>query len=127
VVDRKRCDAIVGWIGCGWSVVGALVTGFARVHDEGNWGRKAVSYFTLFITYTSLKWSFEYTASQSGKPGLETAAVIGAVMAPIAILQAAIAKFYFEANTRTEQIAAGQPANPPQQVSLAATATTKGV
>ena len=122
-----RCDALVAWIGCVWKIVGAVVNGFAHVHDEGNWGRKAVSYFTLFITMRSLYWSFEYTIARSAVPGSDTALVIAAVMAPVAILQGAIAKFYFEANTRTEQIAAGQPPTPPQQVSVAATATTKGV
>jgi hypothetical protein len=123
-LEHPRCSKVVGWIGCGWAVVGAFISGFAKVHDDGNWGRKAVSYFTLYITGHSLYWAMEYTISQTGKDGAGTALVIAAVMAPIAVLQAAIAKFYFEANTRTEQIAAGQPPLPSGSLSVTAKAVT---
>lgn len=123
----KRCAIVVEWINCAWSVIYAILNGFARTHDEGNWGRKTVSWVVLYVTLRSLEWSFEYTISQSGKPGIETAAVIAAVMGPISLMQAAVIKFYFEANTRTEQIAAGQAPSPPAQIAVAATATTKGV
>lgn len=103
---RTYCDKVVIWVNCFWTISGAAINGLAKVHDEGNWGRKAVSYATLIATGRALYWAIEF-ASNSTRPGIEVAAIIAAVVAPLGIVQGAVAKFYFEANTRTEQLQAG--------------------
>ncbi len=75
-------------------MVGALILGLTEIHDKGRFGKKSLLYSTLALTFWSTRWSFEYTISQSGKDGLQTAAVIAAVLAPICAMQAAVFKFY---------------------------------
>jgi hypothetical protein len=58
--------------------------------------RSAVVAITVWMTWEVTKWAFAF-AYASKLPGLETAAVIGAVTGPFSILQAAIFKFYMAA------------------------------
>jgi hypothetical protein len=58
--------------------------------------RSAVVAVTVWMTWEVTKWAFAF-AYASKLPGLETAAVIGAVTAPFSLLQAAIFKFYMAA------------------------------
>jgi hypothetical protein len=101
------CQRVVGWIRCMYLVLGAFVLGLAEIHDKGKFGKKSILYVTLAITLWSLKWAFEYTISQSGKPGIDTAAVIAAVMAPIAGLQAACVKYYLGDSADQRRVDAG--------------------
>ena len=105
---RPGCVRVAEYIGCGYTVAGAALNGIAEIHDSGKWGKKAILYVTLYVTLTSLKWAFEYSAGQGSRPGLDTAAVIGAVMAPIAALQSAVVAFYLRESTDSQRIAAGQ-------------------
>lgn len=49
--------------------------------------------FTFYMTYVSFKWAIEYAAA-SKLPGLEVAAVVAAVLAPISYLQKAVFEAY---------------------------------
>lgn len=57
--------------------------------------RGLVVYVTLYMTWEITKWAFTY-AHATPLPGLEAAAVIGAVTAPFAALQAAVFGFYMK-------------------------------
>ncbi len=112
MIQFPKCDKLVEYFGCGFRVIGGITTGVADLLDDGKWNKKAILYVTLYITIWSLRWAFEYTISQSGSPGIDTAAVIGAVMLPISGLQAAVVKFYLDESTRSKQIDSGQPTIP---------------
>ena len=104
-----------------WAVVGAVVLGAAEIHDKAKFGKKALHYVVLFITLWSVKWAFEYTISQSGKPGIDTAAVIAAVLTPLAGLQAMVFKYYLNESTESERIQAGTPSTVTTDLSVTAT------
>lgn len=55
----------------------------------------AILYGTVKIT----EWCMEYASLMHGRPGLEVAAVIGAILAPWSALQAAAIKFLFDARS----------------------------
>jgi hypothetical protein len=70
-------------IACVDTVLAAAVLGLTKIHDEGKFGKKAMLYGSFYLTGTAAKWAYEYTIADAGKPGLETAAVIAAVLTPI--------------------------------------------
>lgn len=58
--------------------------------------------YSLLILWGTVKitnWCMDYAGLNAGRPGLETAAVIAAVMTPWSALQAAAIKFLFDART----------------------------
>lgn len=65
----------------------------------------------LWITSKALTWAMEF-AEFTHLSGLEAAAVIGAVLSPLAILHAAIFKFY--TGTAIVNVSANSPVKPKQ-------------
>ena len=119
-----KCDLLREYFDCGFKVLGSFTDGFALLIDKGKWPSKILLATSIWMTWVASKWSFEYTIAQANADGLATAAIIGAVVAPIAALTAAVFRFFLTASTDSKRIDAGQDA--PQQVSVAATATSKG-
>lgn len=56
--------------------------------------RSAVLFITLWMTYRAFEWAAHYALSGMETNGLEAAAIIGAVTAPIAYLQKAVFEAY---------------------------------
>ena len=55
--------------------------------------RRIAFFFILWVTAYTTQWTLDF-ASNSTRQGMEVAAIIGAVWAPLAALQAAIFAFY---------------------------------
>jgi len=78
-----------------------------RTHQFWNWvderqiDAHLYSLAILYGTYFAMRWCMHYADLNAGRPGLEVAAVIGAVMAPVSVLQSAAIKFLFEARQGT--------------------------
>ncbi len=67
--------------------------------DKRDIDKHAVSLCILYGTVRVLEWAMAFTAAHPDKPGLEIAAIVGAVSAPYMALQAAAIRFYFDART----------------------------
>ena len=63
--------------------------------------RSVVLFMTLWMTWRAFEWAAQYAALIIGKSGLEAAAVIGAVTAPIAYLQKAVFAAYIKSKDET--------------------------
>lgn len=61
----------------------------------------AVSCIILYGTISITNWAMSFVDKHPDKPGLEVAAIIGAVMVPWSGLQAACVKWLFEARQRS--------------------------
>lgn len=59
--------------------------------------RAAVLYVTLWMTWRAFTWAAEFAYAITGRPGLDIAAIIGAVTVPITALQGFVFKWYMEA------------------------------
>lgn len=57
-----------------------------------------VSMFIMYGTFVITRWAMVY-AEHGDRPGIEVAAIIGAVAAPYMALQAAALKWYFDARS----------------------------
>lgn len=57
--------------------------------------KHVVSAAVLWGTIRVTEWAMTYASASNGRPGLEVAAIIGAVTAPYMVLQGAAIKFYF--------------------------------
>lgn len=53
----------------------------------------------MYVTYKVIFWSMSYAELAVNHPGLDIAAVIAAVNAPMLALQAAVVSFYFKSRT----------------------------
>lgn len=58
--------------------------------------RGVVLYITLWMTWKVTQWAFAFATIATGS-GVETAAVIAAVTAPVCALQGFVFKFYMDA------------------------------
>ncbi len=58
--------------------------------------RALAMYVTLVITWVAFDWAGHYAYEVVGRPGLEIAAIIAAVTAPVTALQAFVFKWYSE-------------------------------
>jgi len=56
--------------------------------------RSTVLFVTLWMTYRAFEWAATYASATSLTSGLEAAAIIAAVTAPITYLQTAVFKAY---------------------------------
>lgn len=63
--------------------------------DKRDIDKHIVAGIILWCTIEITRWAMHYAAN-GDRPGLEVAAIIGAVVGPWAILQGAIAKWYFD-------------------------------
>ena len=61
--------------------------------------RSTVLFITLWMTYRAFEWAAHYATTTSETSGLEAAAIIAAVTAPISALQAAVFRAYIESKT----------------------------
>jgi hypothetical protein len=61
--------------------------------------RSIVLFVTLWMTWKAFAWAGEYAYAVSSTSGLEIAAIIAAVTAPISYLQIAVFKAYIESKT----------------------------
>lgn len=103
------CDWLVDRIRCGYQVISALVLGATEIHDRGKFGKKAMLYASFYLTWVACKWSFEYTVAEAGKPGLETAAVLGAVLTPTLGLTGWIFKTYMADSADARRVDSAVP------------------
>lgn len=56
--------------------------------------RTTVLFVTLWMTYRAFEWAAHYAMAGMQTNGLEAAAIIAAVTAPVSVLQAAVFKAY---------------------------------
>lgn len=63
--------------------------------------RSTVLFVTLWMTWRAFEWAAHYAISTSLTSGLEAAAIIAAVTAPVTYLQTAVFKAYIEAKDST--------------------------
>ena len=70
---------------------------FIRWADKRNFisVRSGVLYVTVWMTWLAFHWAADF-AMTTDKAGLDVAAIIGAVTAPISLLQAAVFRVYAE-------------------------------
>ncbi len=59
--------------------------------------RAIVLYVTLWMTWRAFTWAAEFAYATTGKPGLDIAAIIGAVTVPITALQSFTFRWFMEA------------------------------
>ena len=59
--------------------------------------RSTVLFTTLWMTYRAFEWAAQYASATSLTSGLEAAAIIAAVTAPVTYLQTAVFKAYISA------------------------------
>ena len=74
-----------------------MLNTFLKWADDKNFisVRSGVLYVTVWMTYEAFHWAGQF-AFATDKQGIEVAAIIGAVTAPIALLQSAVFKVYSE-------------------------------
>ena len=86
-VKRRRSED-KGWLTRAWDWI-----------DARDIDKHAVSLGVFYGTIKITEWAVSYAnaAAALGRSGLETAAVIGSVVAPYMALQGAAIKFYFDA------------------------------
>ena len=72
--------------------------------DEGGWVRRAILAFATYATWETTRWCFAYAeqAAIAGRPGLDTAAVIGAVSAVPGGFATFVFKWYLESRAPVE-------------------------
>lgn len=58
--------------------------------------RRIVLFITLWMTWVAFNWAGIYALAMADKSGLEAAAIIAAVTAPISVLQGYVFKIYAE-------------------------------
>lgn len=81
-----------------WTCTLALrASQFWEFIDRRKIDKHAVSLAILYGTIDVMRWAMSFASSFTGMPGLEKAAIIGAVVAPYMALQGAAIKWYFEA------------------------------
>jgi hypothetical protein len=73
-----------------------LITRWWDWIDDRDIDKHAVSLVILYGTWAITRWAMNF-AETGNRPGLEVAAIIGAVVAPYMALQGAAIKFYFAA------------------------------
>lgn len=79
------------------NVVHRATTSFLEFLDNRFVFRRVAFCWMMWLTTYASMWSFDFARSTAYSNGVEMAAVIGAVMGPIAVLQGAIFKWYQEA------------------------------
>lgn len=84
-----RYKQFMAWIGKIWDWI-----------DRRDIDKHLVSIAILYGTSRQVEWAMAFAAA-SPRPGLEVAAIIAAVTAPYAALQAAAIAFYFNARPKT--------------------------
>lgn len=86
--QRRRTDSLVAKCGALWDWF-----------DKRQIDRHTASLLIFWITWKITTWAMTF-ASAEARPGLEVAAIIGAVTAPWAAVQGAAIKFYFDSRDK---------------------------
>lgn len=68
--------------------------------DKRNIDKFVVSAIVLFGTIKITEWAIHFVDLHPDKPGLEVAAIIGAVLVPWSALQGAAIKFFFDSRDK---------------------------
>jgi hypothetical protein len=82
---RRRADTWFGFLTQFWDWV-----------DDRDIDKQIISIVILYGTWELTQWAMRFS-EHGDRPGLEIAAIIGAVTGPYALLQGAAIKFYFDA------------------------------
>lgn len=77
-----------------------IENGFLAWADRRNFisVRAGTLYATLWMTWTAFDWAGHFAYAVIGRPGLEVAAIIGAVTVPITALQTFTFKWYLNSS-----------------------------
>ena len=67
--------------------------------DQRDIDKHTLSIGILWGTVKLTEWAMVFASANASRPGLEVAAIIGAVTAPYMALQAAAIKFHFDSRT----------------------------
>ena len=67
--------------------------------DERDIDKHVISLLIMLGTFKVTFWAMDFAETVHNQPGLEVAAIIGAVLGPYMALQAAAIKFYFTSRT----------------------------
>lgn len=92
-VSFKIAPHVIAAITATWAILRALVAPACELVDQHRIMRRGAFIWVLAITGKVITWTLVF-ADTSARPGMEVAAIIGAVWAPLAVLQGAIFKFY---------------------------------
>lgn len=77
----------------------ALAALFWDWFDKRDIEKHLIAVSTLLVTYMVIKWSMHYAEMNVARSGTDIAAVLAAINVPIATLQGAVIKWYFNART----------------------------
>ena len=83
--------------------------GYAKISSRTFWDwvehhhvdRLAVIVLTLWLTFDVMQWAKDFAEAHPDGAGGNTALIIGAVLGPWGLLQAALFKFYADAKARS--------------------------
>lgn len=87
--EPRRRSEDTGWLTRSWDWI-----------DKRQIDAYAVSLVILYGTVDIMRWAMHF-AETGNRPGLEVAAIVGAITGPYSILQAAAIKFLFDARQKT--------------------------
>lgn len=80
-----------------WCTLALRFSQFWDFVDKRDLDKHAMSWATFYITWKIVEWATHFVANHPDKPGLEVAAILGAVMLPWTPVQAAVVNWYFKA------------------------------
>lgn len=90
----------------------AILTAFWDWVDERIIVRRIAFFMVMWLVFETLEWTLNF-ASNSPRPGMEVAAIIAAVWAPITALQAAMFALYSNYRREAPVYQAPAPVTPP--------------
>lgn len=67
--------------------------------DARDIDKHAMAWATFYMTFFIMNWSLNFVWVYPDKPGLEVAAILGALLATWSPVQAVVIKWYFESRT----------------------------
>ena len=76
----------------------SILSSFVQLYDaldDRDWDKHLIAVLTMCVSYKVLMWSIGFAGS-SPRPGIDIAAILGAINAPLMAVQAAVLKFYIE-------------------------------
>jgi len=87
-----------------WETVHAFTEGLFKTLDDGRINRRAVLWFAIYCQYEALKWAISYAnltlATEGFSDFMGAAAMIAAILTPVAGLLGAAIKFYNEGKAK---------------------------
>lgn len=95
MIEHQRASDL-GWL----AVIAMRVSQFWDWIDKRQIDAQLIAAAILYGSFRILFWSFDY-ATHGERPGIEVAAIIGAIATPWALLQSAAIAFIFNARSRS--------------------------